>query len=230
MRVTRSRQPRLFDIADHACRRLYRAVGVEQGNGDDPVHRAGPLRRRGQPLFRSRTRQGREVDPGARRDHGPQAAAVAHARAFDDNPGHDRPGMRADPVLGFPQPVPGLQRDVGLRQAVSRPEARRAEPVGRDRAQLIEPGAMMSAAQRFADQPPDVVELRIVGRQHPVGAHGVERIEKAARPVCVYSRRLPRILGAGEALRGRVESLLEGPSISWGDLRVRLVGLRAPLI
>jgi hypothetical protein len=33
MRVARSRQSWLFDIADHACRRLNGAVGVEQGNG-----------------------------------------------------------------------------------------------------------------------------------------------------------------------------------------------------
>ena len=38
-----SRQSWLFDVADHACRRLSGAVGIEQGNGDDPVHRAGPL-------------------------------------------------------------------------------------------------------------------------------------------------------------------------------------------
>src|ERR1700722_16276464 len=42
--------------------------------------------------------------------------------------------MRADSVLGFPQPGPSRQRDVGRGRAVSRPEAGRAEPVGRDRA------------------------------------------------------------------------------------------------
>jgi hypothetical protein len=35
--------PRLFDIADHARRRVYGAVGIEQGNSDDPVHCARPL-------------------------------------------------------------------------------------------------------------------------------------------------------------------------------------------
>ena len=138
--------------------------------------------------------------------------------------------MRADSVLGFPQPVPSLQRDVGLRQAVSRPEAGRAEPVGRDRAQLIEPGAMMGAAQRFPDQPPDVVELRIVGRQHSVGAHGVERIEKAARPVGAEGRRLPRVLGASRRSGVASSRPCSASSISCGDLRMRLVGFLAALI
>jgi hypothetical protein len=43
LRISRSRQPRLFDIADHARRRVYGAVGIEQGNSDDPVHCARPL-------------------------------------------------------------------------------------------------------------------------------------------------------------------------------------------
>jgi hypothetical protein len=43
LRIARSRQSWLFDLADHACRRVYGAVGIEQGNGDDPVYRAGPL-------------------------------------------------------------------------------------------------------------------------------------------------------------------------------------------
>src|ERR1700722_5754630 len=37
LRVARSRQSWLFDVADHACRRVHGAVGIEQGNGDDPV-------------------------------------------------------------------------------------------------------------------------------------------------------------------------------------------------
>jgi hypothetical protein len=53
--------------------------------------------------------------------------------------------MRANPILGFPEPVSGLESDVGLRQAVAGPEAGRAHPVRCDRAQLIEPGAMMGA-------------------------------------------------------------------------------------
>jgi hypothetical protein len=43
VRVARSRQPRLFDIADHARRQVYGAVGIEQGNGDHSVHRTRPL-------------------------------------------------------------------------------------------------------------------------------------------------------------------------------------------
>jgi hypothetical protein len=43
MRIARSRQSWLFDLADHARRRVYGAVGIEQGNGDDPVYRARPL-------------------------------------------------------------------------------------------------------------------------------------------------------------------------------------------
>ena len=69
---------------------------------------------------------------------------------------------------------------------------------------------MMGAAQRLADQPADVVELRIGRREHPVGAHGVEGIEHAARPVGVEARRLTRFLGAGEALGRGVEPLLDG--------------------
>src|ERR1700735_3154305 len=66
LRIARSRQLGLFDLADHTCRRVHGAVGIEQGNGDDPVHRARPLRRRRQPLLRPRTCEGRAVDPGAR--------------------------------------------------------------------------------------------------------------------------------------------------------------------
>ena len=176
------------------------------------------------------------ADPQAVGDHGvgapgggefgDEAAAVAHARAFDDDAGHDRPGVRADPVLGFPQFVAGVEGGFGLRQAGAGSEAGRAQPVGRDGAQLIEPGALMGAAQRFADQPADVVELRIVRREHPVGAHGVERIEKAARPVGVEGRRLPASLA--RARRSGVASSRSWTalSISCGDWRAlgRLAG------
>jgi hypothetical protein len=65
------------------------------------------------------------VGPPGGRELGDKAATVAHARAFDDDPGHDRPRVRADPVLGFPQPVPGLKGDVGLGQTVAGSEAGR---------------------------------------------------------------------------------------------------------
>ena len=68
----------------------------------------------------------------------------------------------------------------------------------------------MGAAQGFADQPADVVELRIVRGQHPVRAHGVERIDDPARPVGVAGRRLARFPGPGEPLGGRVEPFLDG--------------------
>ena len=64
---------------------------------------------------------------------------------------HDRPGVGADPVLGLAQLVAGEERRLGLRQAGAGAEAGRTEAVGRDRAQLIEPGALMGAAQKFAD-------------------------------------------------------------------------------
>ena len=66
----------------------------------------------------------------------------------------------------------------------------------------------MGPAQQFADQPADVVELRIVRREQPVGAHSVERIENAPGPVGVEGRRLPCGPGASEALGRGVEPLL----------------------
>ena len=68
---------------------------------------------------------------------------------------------------------------------------------------------MMGSPQQLADQPADVVEFRIIGREHPVGAHGVERVEHAAFPVGVEAGRLTRFLSAGEALGGGVEPLLD---------------------
>jgi hypothetical protein len=97
-----------------------------------------------------------------------------------------------------------------LGQARAGAEAARAEALDRHGAQLIHPRPLMRAAQRLADQPADVVELRIGRREQPVGAHGVERIEHATRPVGVEARGLTRFLGAGEALRGGVEPLLDG--------------------
>ena len=149
---------------------------------------------------------------------------------FDDDPRHDRPGVGADPVLGLAQLVAGEERRLGLRQAGAGAEAGRTEAVGRDRAQLIEPGALMGAAQRFADQPADVVELRIVRRQHPVGAHGVEWIDDPAGPVGVAGRR-PGPNSLARASRSGVASSRSwtASSSSCGDLRVRLAGFRAPL-
>ena len=106
-----------------------------------------------------------------------------------------------------------------MRQAGTGPEAGRAEPVGGDRAQLIEPGAVVGAAERFADQPADVVELRIARREQPIGPHRVERVEHAARSAGVEARGLACVLGAGEAVIGGREVELDE-----GILRLQRVG------
>ena len=120
-----------------------------------------------------------------------------------------------------------MERGFGLRQAGAGAEAGRAQPVGRDRAQLIEPGALMGAAQRFADQPADVVELGIVRGEHPVGAHRVERIENAARPIGVAGRRLPASLARASRSGVASSRSCTASSSSCGDLRVRLQVLGA---
>ncbi len=127
----------------------------------------------------------------------------------------------ADPVLGLAQLVAGVKRGFGLRQAGARAEAGRTEPVGRDRAQRVELGALMGAAQGFADQPADIVELLIVRCEQAVGAHRVERVENAAQPLPVANRRLAGLPGAGQALGSCVEPLLN----RIGDILRRPAGI-----
>jgi hypothetical protein len=67
----------------------------------------------------------------------------------------------------------------------------------------------MRPAQRFANQPADIVELLIVRGEQAVGAHRVEGIEKAAQPFGIADCRPAGLPGAGEALGGGVELLLD---------------------
>src|ERR1700722_16582290 len=86
------------------------------------------------PIMSSATRSRSETTASARQgvaSSGTNPRQSRTPRTLDDDPDYSRPGMGADPILGVPQPVPGLESDVGLRQAMARPEAGRPHPADR---------------------------------------------------------------------------------------------------
>src|SRR5579864_2511020 len=100
-------------------------------------------------------------------------AAIANAAALDDDALDDRPCGGTGEPLGLAHLVAGVQRRLGDWQSWPGAEAAGADSFGRHRAQRIEAGALVQAAQGFADKPTNVVELWIMRGEHAMNAHHV---------------------------------------------------------
>ena len=69
--------------------------------------------------------------------------------------------MGADPILGLPQLVAGVEGGFGLRQAGARPEAGRSHPVGGDRTRrILDPFDTMRANRVLAPNDPKLNDIR----------------------------------------------------------------------
>jgi hypothetical protein len=147
------------------------------------------------------------VDPPGRRDLGDHIPAIAQHRALDDDASENRPRRSAGQSLGGPQFIAGVQGGFRHREARAWSPDAGADAIGRERAQSVERGAMVETAQSLADQPPQIVELAIMGGKGAIGAHDVERIVDPSTAVRLTGNLLPVLGRTRDSLGRRIEAL-----------------------